>query len=268
MKTPECKPIVQPSRHRTATDQFLLSKTDAQPRKTAAEDSVPHVPPEIMAAFPHLLYGPALLEHALARLDGVPVFGAAAVALDVDLSQETASTKNETARIRFQVAKAVDQVCQAAGAFWGQLSDDLFGCFWPARAVQDCQSLADDIQQGLAQTSTATVTIGIATYPLLDYPQSQILENAIKALRHAAFFGPGSCTVFDAVSLNISGDEKYQAGDIEGAIHEFESGLRLDPANVNLHNSLGVCFGVLKQFERAWGEFDPSAGSGTAEYAA
>jgi hypothetical protein len=49
------------------------------------------------------------------------------------------------------------------------------------------------------------------------HPQ-QIVTNAEKALDHAGFFGPGTITGFDAVSLNISGDRRYQAGDIAGAI--------------------------------------------------
>ena len=64
---------------------------------------------------------------------------------------------------------------------------------------------------------------------------------------------------FDAVSLNISGDQFYQEGDIEGAIGEFNKALELDPENVNVHNSLGVCFGVLEDYAKAAASFAEAA---------
>jgi len=57
------------------------------------------------------------------------------------------------------------------------------------------------------------------------------------------------------VSLNISGDNLYQGGDIDGAINEFKTAIILDPSNVNIHNSLGVCYGVLGDYGKALKEF-------------
>jgi tetratricopeptide (TPR) repeat protein len=62
--------------------------------------------------------------------------------------------------------------------------------------------------------------------------------------------------LFDAVSLNISGDTLYQKGDIHGAIMEFKAALLLDPSNVNVHNSLGVCYGVLGDYVNALEAFE------------
>jgi tetratricopeptide (TPR) repeat protein len=83
-----------------------------------------------------------------------------------------------------------------------------------------------------------------------------ILENAFKALDHAAFFGPSSIVCFDAVSLNISGDRLYEEGDIHGAISEFTHALMIDPGDVNIHNSLGVCYGMAGQTDKAIECFD------------
>jgi tetratricopeptide (TPR) repeat protein len=102
--------------------------------------------------------------------------------------------------------------------------------------------------------------IGVATYPTAEYTRTQILENSEKALNHGEFFGPGSVTLFDAVSLNISGDRHYQNGDIPGAIAEFQKGLVLDPSDVNLHNSLGVCYGVQEKYNEALNAFDRAIG--------
>ncbi len=87
--------------------------------------------------------------------------------------------------------------------------------------------------------------------PCLNFSKSQMLENARKALDHAAFFGPGQSALFDDVTLNISGDQRYQHGDINGAMAEFKKALDLNPDNLNAHNSLGVCYGVVGAYETA-----------------
>jgi Flp pilus assembly protein TadD len=67
----------------------------------------------------------------------------------------------------------------------------------------------------------------------------------------------------DTVSLNISADHYYQNGDLAAAISEYRSALCLDAANVNVHNSLGVCLAQQGNpaaaracFEEAW-RIDP-----------
>ncbi len=256
MKKPEANRPSQPARHREATDQFLLSKTDALPQTSSVSHRQLSVAAEVLAAFPELLSGSAYLTHALERLEKAETFGALVVQMDPRPSDEIKATKADSISRQLQIAKLIDQVCRANAGLWGQVNLDLFGCFFPSKSLSACHDLAQKILQGFKKQTGATVSIGLTAYPLLDYGKRQVLENAHKALRHAAFFGPGTCTAFDAVSLNISGDEKYQHGDIQGAVEEFEMGLRLDPNNVNLHNSLGVCFGVLNQHEKAWDAFD------------
>jgi len=85
---------------------------------------------------------------------------------------------------------------------------------------------AKKIRKELAGRCRETVSIGLASHPTLAYTKRQVIENAYKALDHAAFFGPGSCVAFDAVSLNISGDNRYHEGDIPGAIEEFKLALQ------------------------------------------
>ena len=64
---------------------------------------------------------------------------------------------------------------------------------------------------------------------------------------------------FDSVSLNISGDNHYARGDVPGAIEEFKKALLLDPSNVNVHNSLGVCYGVMEDLDKALEAFETAA---------
>jgi tetratricopeptide (TPR) repeat protein len=73
---------------------------------------------------------------------------------------------------------------------------------------------------------------------------------------------------FDAVSLNISGDKHYERGDIASAVREFEHALALDPENVNVRNSLGVCYAVLGDHERALEQFSAALRLEPGEYMA
>lgn len=95
------------------------------------------------------------------------------------------------------------------------------------------------------------VSVGIGVYPFVNFTKGEILQNCRKALLHADFFGPGSKVVFDPVSLNISGDIYFGDGDYPNAIKEYKRGLLVDPANVNLLNSLGVAYAVIENTREA-----------------
>ncbi|MCL2790799.1 MAG: tetratricopeptide repeat protein [Desulfobulbus sp.] len=84
------------------------------------------------------------------------------------------------------------------------------------------------------------VAIGVASWPCLDYAKSDIPGNCLKALMHGSFLGPGMTTIFNHVSLNVSGDFFFEEGDYRNAIREYRRGLRLQPGDTNLINSLGV----------------------------
>ena len=237
----------QPLRHRKHSGQFLLSKTDAQPPNVAIADGPLTAAAEVLSAFPHLLTGSSFLTHALEQLEKVEEFSAFVIQMDTLPADDNPAPRSEYVRMQLQIAKIIDAFCQNANGVWGQVNHVLFGGFFASLKLPDCLDAAHKLRDEIRRKIGAPVSIGIATYPLLDYGRERIIENAHKALRHATFFGPGTCTVFDAVSLNISGDEKYQSGDIEGAVQEFEMGLRLDPSNVNLHNSLGGLFWCIKK---------------------
>jgi len=143
-----------------------------------------------------------------------------------------------------RLARIIDALSKTHPIKWGRLNEDRFACFCPDMDEAVAVRSARQIQQRLAVPDEQSVSIGIAVYPFWPFERKTILANAQKALDHAAFFGPGAVTPFDAVSLNISADKLYQYGDMDGAIEEFEKALAVDPKNVNVHNSLGVCHGV------------------------
>ncbi|ADH84927.1 tetratricopeptide repeat protein [Desulfurivibrio alkaliphilus] len=102
----------------------------------------------------------------------------------------------------------------------------------------------------------STFSAGIALYPCLNFRKSQIPINCRKAVRHAELLGPESVAVFNAVSLNVSGDAYYNEGDLRKAVGEYRLGLTLQPASVNLLNSLGVALVQLKQVRPALAAFE------------
>jgi Flp pilus assembly protein TadD/catechol 2,3-dioxygenase-like lactoylglutathione lyase family enzyme len=100
-----------------------------------------------------------------------------------------------------------------------------------------------------------TVSIGMSVHPCAHLAKRDLLDNARKALVHTGFFGPDTQTLFDAVSLNISGDRLYESGCTREAVEELQRALLLDPDNTNVRNSLGVCYAQLGRLEEAVAEF-------------
>ena len=94
----------------------------------------------------------------------------------------------------------------------------------------------------IAEFNGADLRAGIASYPYAHFGKSQTLFNSRKALRHADFYGPGGLAVFNALSLNISGDIYYEEGDLTSAVREYKEGLLCNSEETNLLNSLGVCY--------------------------
>ncbi|WP_163340916.1 lipopolysaccharide assembly protein LapB [Desulfopila sp. IMCC35008] len=88
---------------------------------------------------------------------------------------------------------------------------------------------------------------GITSYPYSDFNRSETLRNVQKALLHAAFFGPGHMVLFEALSLNVSGDVYFSDGDLPKAVAEYKRGLVCDCNDINLLNSLGVAYALLNR---------------------
>lgn len=97
-----------------------------------------------------------------------------------------------------------------------------------------------DFREKMEAIGGSSFSMGVATFPFHDCKKSALPLNCRKALQHATFFGPDSLAVFDAVSLNISGDIYYNEGDLVKALGEYRQGLLLEPGNVNILNSMGV----------------------------
>lgn len=99
------------------------------------------------------------------------------------------------------------------------------------------------------------VSAGVSNYPYFDFKKSETILNCRKALLHADFFGKSSVVVFDAVSLNISGDIYFSEGDLAKAVREYKRGLKCDNLDINLHNSLGVALAMMDKLSPALESF-------------
>ena len=239
-----------------STRNFLLSKTDTGRSRDVARKKAVGVLEMLQSVYPDLLGGRSFLDLAMQRLGSEDRFAALAVGVD-QIQPEREEYSNPVALDEhMEVAATLESVCREAKGWWGILESGLFGCIFPQKNDREGLRTARRIQERLALKTKQTVTIGIAAYPSISYKKNDIIDNARKAVDHAAFFGPGSVTAFDGVSLNISGDKLYENGDLQEAVDEFERALLLEPSNVNVHNSLGVCYGLQGAYESAIKEFE------------
>jgi len=241
--------------NRSSSKEFLFYKTEATPKKDTAQVLSSVETNRILKAFPDILAGKTFIDKALARFETSEKFESMVIKIDRLNHEGSETADNDQIDIWLDVAKVIDSICSRENGMWGQLDQGMFGCFFFPTNQTPPLEFARKIKKILAESTDETVSIGIASYPTLSFTRSQIIENAGKALEHAAFFGPDSIVPFDAVSLNISGDNLYQNGDIEGAIAEFKTALLLDPSDINVRNSLGVCYGILGDYKKALKEF-------------
>ena len=250
---------------RPSADQpFLLSKTRAAcprdhraPSRAVADDTPPDDP--LRQEFPDVPIGPDFISAAIELLKDTTPFSALALRLDNATGQTPDLSPAQMTACRLKAARAVDAVAKEENAFWGLLRADTLSCILPGRDQASGVAVARKIQARLTALDGHALTIGIAAHPCLKFGPAEVIDNAAKALVHAAFFGPGSRACFDAVTLNISGDCHYDAGDIPAAMADYRNALRLDRRNVNVLNSLGVCFGVRQEFKKALTAFNAAA---------
>ncbi|MBT8341637.1 MAG: tetratricopeptide repeat protein [Desulfatitalea sp.] len=175
---------------------------------------------------------PEVAETILEHVTPWPQFSAWAIRVDK-------STGTEHAGLHAAICNCLRLHAEAGEGIWFHWKDWLYACILPT-TTPSAES-AQRFQADLAEQRAETVSIGVTHFPLLEFDPAQTLLNSWKALNHAAFFGSGCIVAFDAVSLNISADNHYQVGRVAEAVTEYRLALDLDPTNVNVLNSLGVC---------------------------
>lgn len=220
---------------RKETDDFLRRKTGAV--ASAGPEPAAHAPLHTDSAF---------AEKVGAAMDTLPAFAALVIGIE---TTDAGAPRPDGATDR--TAAVVETACRDGAGLWGLLETDLYGCVLPGLSADEAKIRAEAMRDAMAAGGTQTVLIGVAAFPHSAFEKDEILGNALKALDHAAFFGAGSVVAFDAVSLNVSADKRYQEGDLSGAIEELQRALDLDAENYNVQNSLGVCYAELGAYEKA-----------------
>lgn len=172
---------------------------------------------------------------------------------DWEVWQRQHGSRGAAGKARNVMAVSKKESPETAVVEWA--GPDRFGIFLPVKDGDSAQELGSAIRQRVKSELSTTVQIGISVHPCPGFVKVEMLDNARKALIHTGFFGPNTQTAFDAVSLNISGDRLYERGKLEEAVEEFQRALTLDVDNVNVRNSLGVCYAQMGKFEEAVAEF-------------
>ena len=243
-------------KNRQCTEAFLFSEAVPQADHAEVKAAPESLFGELAELYPDMAIGGDFVDKCLARVEARHAFGALAVKVDgMDAQAGEDNPEEQVGKLK-SVAGAVEQVCKQNDLFWGLLEHGIFAVCLPESGDMECRETGHAIQAAVKSSGLSTVTVGSAVFPTADFRKGEIFDNILKALDHAAFFGPDALVAFDAVSLNISGDKLYHGNDVHGAIREFERALLVDSGNVNVHNSLGVCFAVLNDYQKALDRFD------------
>ena len=241
---------------RKATRHFLYSKAEAEDLEKKRTYTSAGIQESLKSVYPDLLIDHAFLHNAAQQLSSIKRFTCAVIQFDDETGSDTKSTKFDPVSAYKMTAKLIDDLCRQHNGSWGLANSGIFNAFFENKNGTQCLELIRKFQKSLEKQADITVSVGIAEYPKLDYKPAEMFSSARKALDHASFFSPGGTAIFDAVSLNISADKLFDKGDINGSIDEFRRALKLDPFNLNVHNSLGVCYGLTGDYQEAISEFN------------
>jgi tetratricopeptide (TPR) repeat protein len=237
------------NRGRHAAGDFLI--LDAPPKREA-DATLPRerVLGAFKGEFPETLAGEAFVHAALGRVKGGSKFAVLGISVDSPHGGAPAASIVDAGRL----------VMEAVGpeGFWGLWDMGVLAAVLPGAGEGEARAAAERLMANARESGMGTLSVGLALYPVLDLTREDILRCVEKTLAHAAFLGPDALVVLDSVTLNISGDQLYQAGQIEKAIEEYRRSLLLDPANETAQNSLGVALAVSGETGKALELFDKS----------
>lgn len=243
---------------RSTTHEFLFSHSDESVDRTLADTGLPAGDDAgtmaLSADFDDIHDREGLVQTIQNEMAAAPSLFAVAVHFEWAAGLQNGDGGESTTIEKSLTPLAT--TCRSLEGCWARISRDRFVCVIPRLSAEDGQQTAQSLLNTFEANQCPPVTVATAVYPTLGFTRDQIVENVEKALEHGGFLGPGTITGFDAVSLNISGDRHYQTGNLTGAIDEYRLGLQLDPDDANLHNSLGVCYGVQSRQEDALAAFE------------
>jgi len=188
------------------------------------------------------------------RLSDAVIPGKKFLCAVLNISSGEADSTSEKTKETFE--NIFNQVLDHKRGIWETLSNTSFAlAFWDYDSEKKASSLLVSLKDKIQAVLKTDILTGVAKFPFHDFKKNEILGNALKAADHGAFFGPDTLIHFDTTSLNISGDRLYQLDNLSMAVEDYKRGLKIKPNDINLINSLGVCYGVMDELDKAEKEF-------------
>lgn len=138
----------------------------------------------------------------------------------------------------------------------GEYGSDSLALYLPGMGNAEGEELLSSLSSLLIENGQIRVSIGLASYPCLQFTPRDMLSNARYALEHAQLLHPPRIAVFDSVTLTMIGDRRFAARDLPAAAEYYGLALYLNAANRVARNSLGICHAKLGNPGRAQREFE------------
>jgi len=132
----------------------------------------------------------------------------------------------------------------------------------------DLAQWGNEIQKLCTAAQGMPSTIGIAAGSQPAVGPSRTPVAALWAFMHADLLGNGSVAIHDSLTWNVRGDKILSWGDLPGACRNYRLGLKTEPLNANLLNSLGVCLAEQGRAKAAINAFSRTAGTSTENFMA
>jgi tetratricopeptide (TPR) repeat protein len=123
----------------------------------------------------------------------------------------------------------------------------------------DLAQWGNEIQKLCTEAQGTPSTIGIAGGSQPAGGPSRTPVAALWAFMHADLLGNGSVAIHDSLTWNVRGDKILSWGDLPGACRNYRLGLKTEPLNANLLNSLGVCLAEQGRTKAAINAFSRAA---------
>ena len=111
--------------------------------------------------------------------------------------------------------------------------------------------LAKELAGKIKNSIGVPPAMGFSHWPSADSSKVDCVRNCRKAILHGSYYGTGAVVGFDSLSLNVSGDLYFDEGDYKQAIREYRTGLKMQPGDINLLNSLGVALAEVNRHREA-----------------
>ncbi len=196
----------------------------------------------LQETFVNILLGEELIKYFLSHFNSKK-FCAIAIKTDYDDKKDNDYQCVETAKI-------IDQISQEKNGLWGLIDPAVFGIIFEYKKTSHIENALKLIKKTLEKNGNKKIFAGAASFPTLDCKKEDIIKNALKALEHATL-SEQKTACFNSITLNISGDKYYEQNNIKKAKKEFETALKLDPSDINILNSLGVCYAIKDDYLKA-----------------